>query len=186
MPGNSKVVLTLTYNEVARRLIMHQKPEQIAQGMALPLGTVKQMLRRPDFIVVLERVREKTYEGVDKLMSDDAKGVRQKIVDIQDASFDRLKDLMEHAASEGIQKDIAQDFLDRGGHTKAPEKSPQIQININPIEADVIATALHKEKAGRDRLEKLEIRLAKPPSEVEHPALLKEGNDSEPSSKPTD
>jgi hypothetical protein len=144
------------------------------------------MMRRPDFLVIMEEVREKTYEGVDKLMKEDTLGVRQKIIDIQDDSFERLKLLMEHAASEGIQKDIAQDFLDRGGHSKAPERSPQIQININPIEADVIATALHKEKAGRDRLERLEIRLAKPPSEVEHPAFLKEENDSKSGNKPTD
>lgn len=177
MPGNTKVVLDLTYNEVARRLLMHQKPEQIAQKMALKLGTLTQMMRRPDFLVVMEKVREKTYKDVDKQLGEDAKGVRQKIIDIQDDSFERLKLLMEHAASEGVQKDIAQDFLDRGGHTKAPEKAPQVQITINPIEADVIADALHKEKQGRERLEQLTITLAKPTKEVEHPAFLKEGND---------
>jgi len=178
MPGNSKVVLDLTYNEVARRLIMHQTPEAIAQGMALPVGTVKHMLRRPDFLVVMEKVRSKTYEGLDTELKEDAKSVRQKILDVQDDSFDRLKTLMEHAASEGIQKDIAQDFLDRGGNVGAHEKTPQVTININPIEADVIATALHKENEGRKRLEKLEIKLAKPPEEIDHPALqLKEKND---------
>jgi hypothetical protein len=182
MPGNSKVVLSLTYNEVARRLLMHQKPEQISQAMAIPIGTLTQMMRRPDFLVVMEKVREKTYEDVDKQLGEDAKGVRQKIIDIQGDSFDRLKLLMEHAASEGIQKDIAQDFLDRGGHTKAPEKAPQVQITINPIEADVIADALHREKEGRKRLEKLTITLAKPAGEVEHPAFLKEDND-EPSTR---
>jgi len=186
MPGNSKVVLTLTYNEVARRLLMHQTPAEISQKMSLRLGTLTQMMRRPDFLVVMEKVRGKTYEGVDKQLKEDAKGVRQKIIDIQDDSFERLKLLMEHAASEGIQKDIAQDFLDRGGHTKAPEKAPQIQININPIEADVIADALHKEKEGRARLEKLTITLAKPAKEVEHPALQLKEHDSEPSDKPTD
>lgn len=150
---------------------MHQKPEKIAQGMALKLGTLNQMMRRPDFLKVLEKVREKTYKGVDQNLENDARNIRQEIVDIQGASFDRLKTLLDHAASEGIQKDIAQDFLDRGGHGVAAEKTPQIQININPIEADVIATALHKEEEGRKRLEKLEIRLAKPPKELEHPAL---------------
>jgi len=179
MPGNSKVVLSLTYNEVARRLIMHQTPEQIAQATAINLSTLKQMLRRPDFLEVLEKVRGKAYEGVDKLIEEDAKSVRQKIVDIQEDSFERLKTLMEHAASEGIQKDIAQDFLDRGGHGRAPEKAPQVNIIINPIEADVIATALHKEKEGRERLEKLEIKLARPPKELKHPAL-------EPSDESTD
>ena len=181
MPGNSKVVLTLTYHEIARRLLMHQKPEQIAQGMALPVGTVKQTLRRPDFLVVMEKVRTETYEGLDTELKNDAKNVRQKILDVQDASFERLKTLMDHAASEGIQKDIAQDFLDRGGNVGAHEKTPQVTININPIEADVIATALHKENEGRKRLEKLEIKLAKPPEEIDHPALqLKEA-----SSKPS-
>jgi len=181
MPGNAKVVLDLTYNEVARRLLMHQTPAEISQKMALKLGTLTQMMRRPDFLVVMEKVRGKTYEGVDKQLEDDAKSVRQKIIDIQDDSFDRLEHLLKNAASEGIQMHIAQDFLDRGGHSKAPERSPQIQININPIEADVIADALHKEKQGRERLEKLTITLAKPPKEIEHPALqLKEGK-SEPS-----
>ena len=178
MPGNSKVVLDLTYNEVARRLLMHQTPEAIAQKMALKLSTLTQMMRRGDFRVVLEKVREKTYEGVDENLKSDARDIRQEIEDQQGPSMDRLTALLEHAASEGVQKDIAQDFLDRGGHGRAPEKSPQIQITINPIEADVIAEALHKEKQGRARLEKLEIRLAKPPKEIEHPALqLKEGND---------
>lgn len=177
MPGNSKVVLDLTYNEVARRLLMHQTPEQISQKMALKLSTLTQMMRRPDFLKVVEKVREKTYGSLDKQLEEDAKSVRQKIVDVQADSFDRLEHLMEHAASEGIQMHIAQDFLDRGGHTKAPEKAPQIQININPIEADVIADALHKEKEGRERLEKLTITLAKPSREVEHPALVRESND---------
>lgn len=183
----AKVVLSLTYNEVARRLIMHQTPEEIAQAMALQVGTLKAMMRRPDFIETLEKVRGKAYEGVDKTIESDARNIRQDIIDAAAPSFDRLKMLLDHAASEGVQMHVAQDFLDRAGHGKAPEKEPQIQITINPIEADVIATALEKEKAGRQRLEKLEIRLAKPPSEIEHPALqLEEKNANEPSSEPTD
>ena len=180
MPGNSKVVLSLTYNEVARRLIMHQTPEEIAQAMALKLETLKAMMRRPDFMETLEKVRAKAYQGVDKNLENDARNIRQEIIDAAAPSFDRLKTLLDHAASEGVRMHVAQDLLDRSGHGKAPEKEPQVNITINPIEADIIATALKKEKDGRERLEKLEIRLAKPPSEIDHPALkLEEGNDGQ-------
>jgi len=175
----SNVVLDLTYNEIARRLLLHQQPEEIAQAMNLNLSTLKQALRRPDFRKVLQELKDKTYEGVDKAIESDVRNIRQEIVDMAGPSLNRLKTLLEHAASEGIQKDVAQDFLDRAGYSKAPETKPAIQVIISPIEADVIATALQKEKEGRQRLENLELQLAKKAKEVEHPAL-------KPSKQPSD
>ena len=69
-------------------------------------------------------------------------------------SFLRLRELMDSAVREETRMNIAQDFLDRAGISKRPIDSQGITININPIEADVLTTALKKTAEGAAALDK--------------------------------
>lgn len=164
------VMLEVIYHEMARRVLLHQDAAEIAQAMRINPNTVAQMLRRDDFKRILEEVRDKTFEGVDKQLESDARNIQQEIrEEAAPKAYDKLMHLLNHAKAEGIQMRVSQDFLDRAGISSRPPEAPGIQIFIGPTEADVIATALKKEEAGRTRLEAIRIELAKPVKELDHP-----------------
>lgn len=164
-----KAILTLTYHELARRLVMHQEVEQIAQGMALSPNQVKAAMLRPEFTVILDQVRDKAYEGVDKQIQSETRNIAQEIKDASGDSLDRLKSLLE-GSSDTIGMHVAQDLLDRAGHGGKQVAAPLTQIIINPIEADVLATALKKEREGEARLRDLVVDADK----LDHPAIKRD------------
>jgi len=177
--GKTKVVLELTDHEVARRLLMHQTPVEIAQATGLKPDTVKNRMRHPDFQAVLANVRDKAYEGLDQLVKDEKRNIKADIDDIAGASFDRLKHLLTAAKSETVQMNVAHDFLDRAGHGKQQERTPMVNINIGHIEADVITTALKREQEGRERLEHTKVvELAVPAKQLEHPVVKNAEHDT--------
>ena len=66
-------------------------------------------------------------------------------------SQDKLTFLLDNAASESLQVNIAQDFLDRAGHgAKARDEAPKIIIDT--LEATIIMATIKKEDKARARL----------------------------------
>lgn len=169
MSNKPRVLVDLMYGEIARRLMLHQDVEQISQSMSLELGTVKAILSRPDFKEKMRELEGKAYEGLDQTLKDDARNIRKQIADAAQESFDRLKLLLANAAAEGIQMKVAQDLLDRAGFGRPQETAPRQVFIINPIDADVITTALRKEAEGIQRLEGIHKILLKTPETLEHP-----------------
>lgn len=173
----NQVTLTVIYHELARRVLMKQSPEEMAQATRIPPVTLRQMLRRPDFKAVLEEVRDKTYLGVDKQLESDARNIQQEIREnAAPKAYDKLMHLLDNAASEGVQMKISQDLLDRAGIGEARDTGSKTIFNIGPVEAGVIMTSLKKEESGRKRLEALKIELAKPVKELDHPANQARGD----------
>jgi len=167
----SRVEYHLVFHEMARRLMLKQEPEEISQAMGIRLSTVKNTLRKPEFKRVVKELQEKVYRQTDRELMDEARDIRAELQGLAGESLDRLTALLRSAASEAIQKDVAQDLLDRAGYGKHVPEDAKVNIVINPIDADVIATALRKEREGQQKLRGED--LAKPPSDLEHPLLKK-------------
>lgn len=168
----SKVTLSLTYHEVAHRLLLSQTEEQIAQAMSLEVTAVQGILNRKDFKPVLDELRDKAYAPMDRQIESKKRNIQLEIEDHAGESFDRLVTLMGDTKSDGIAKDIAQDFLNRAGIGKQAGKAPLMTVNINPIHAKVITGALALEQEGESLLR---LRgLVKRADEIDHPVLKRE------------
>jgi len=178
--ARNQVTLTVIYHELARRVLMHQTPEEMAQGTRIPLETLKVMLRRDDFKRILEEVRDKTFEGVDKQLESTARNIQQEIREkAAPKAYDKLMHLLDNAVAEGIQMRVSQDLLDRAGiAARQPAEGAKIQVIVGPVEADVIMTSLKKEEEGRKRLEAIRLELAKPVKELSHPSNQPSGGET--------
>lgn len=172
-----QISLELTYHEIARRRLLKQSRENIAQATGLRLNTLQAVERRPAYRRILDKLRDKTYTGLDNALIGEKRNLRQEIQDVAEDSFDVLKDLLHTAAGEGVRVNIGQDFMDRAGYHKAPAV-PVVAIQVNRTDAEVITEALDRERKGRIRLEKLELDLALPREKIKHPMLKKHGDNS--------
>lgn len=175
----SRIMHELTFHEMARRLLLKQSAEQISQAMGIKLDIVKRTLRKKEFKKVAMDLQEATYRGLDQELKDDARDLRSEIQEAAFDSFDRLKELLHYGAGEAVVTNIAHDFLDRAGYGKQKSDAPAVNIIVNPIDADILATALDTERKGRERLEKKgDLNLAKLPEDLNHP-LTKDDEDSD-------
>ena len=157
----NNLVLELTYHEVARRLLLKQQPREIAEAMHMRIEALNTMLKRREFRCVFDALSARAHEPLDQAIDQRSRNIRREIEDHAAFAFDKLKDLLSGAHSEVVQKDIAQDFLDRAGFAAAAPTQPQIQVVINPLEAEVIASALDRERQGRERLEQQHVTIEK-------------------------
>jgi len=147
--SKTRAVLSLTYNEIARRLLLKQEPSEIAQAMLIHEDQVKRAMLRPDFKEILQRLQDKMYSGVDRTLASDARNLREELQGAAFASFDRLVELQRTAASESVIVNISQDLLDRAGYGKTTKLVEEHTIRIDPLDAEVLTAALAREKEGR-------------------------------------
>ena len=188
-PKRDRISLDLIYHEVARRYLLHQSQEDIVAKTGISKGTLQAMTRRPQFIKIMNELKEKAFAGVDVSIISEKRNMRAEIMEAAEDSFDALTDLLKSAAAETTVVKVAQDFMDRAGgdFAKQPEEIKQPMININIVDAEVLTDALQREKKGRERLEELgAIELAKDPDKLEHPLLKKPEDGNEQNSKPAE
>lgn len=161
----TKLLLEVTYQEVARRLLLKQPEEAIAQGMGISIPALKGILSRQDFKQIFHDLQSKMYSTVDAHLLSQGRNIRDEIEQAAGASFDRLMALLKESSSESIAKDVAQDLLDRAGYGRKAEDS-RTTINIGTLEAAVLVEALHKDEDGKRRLgERTVLELTKPVKE---------------------
>ncbi len=170
----SAIVHDITYNEVAHRILRHQEPEQIALSMGLRVDSVKQILQKKNFKTKIALLQEKQYGTLNQELEASGRDLRKELDAQAYKAFDALTILMETAANEGVRTNIAQDFMDRAGYERKPKEAPQLTVNIHPIDADVIATALKTAASGRAKLIDKGVLVQKA-AEVKRPAL-EDGN----------
>ena len=167
--GRTKVATSIIHHELARRMLMKQDVQEISQQTGMKVEVIERALRKPEFLALMQELQDKIYETTDRELTSDARDIQHEIKDLAGESLDKLTALMRASVNEGIMKDIAQDFLDRAGHTKKPEATTTNIVNINPIEASIINIALKREEEGRKLLQGKTIELAKSVEEVDHP-----------------
>ena len=148
-----RLVLELTYHEIARLVLLHQTPEQICQRTGLSYTAVTGIMRRSEFKLIYEKLRTKNFEPIDDLLEKQTRDIAEEIKNSAAESFDRLMTLLRSSSSETIQRDVAQDLLDRAGHGKKAADTPPVTINIGTLEAEVLIDALKREQEARERLE---------------------------------
>jgi len=184
--GRTTVQLTLIYHEIARRLLLKQDPPLIAISMCIPEDFVKQLMRRPAFREVLAQLEQRAFDPIDTALKNQARNLRDDIDRAAANSFDRLTKLLQTTTTEGIIRDIGQDFLDRAGYGKIQKVEQTEVLQIDPITADVLVTALKREQEGKAALgDRIPV---KPSSEADHPIKrrMQEFDDLEESLKKDD
>jgi len=187
-PKRDKISLDLLYNNIARRFLLHQSPEDISDATGIKLSTLQAMTRRPAFKAIMNQVKENAFKGIDTSIVSEQRNMRVEIQEAAEDSFDLLSELLQTAAAETTKVKIGQDFMDRAGgeFTKKPEEAKLPPININIVDAEVITDALGREKKGRERLEKRQLlELAKEPGKLEHPLLKKHEDGNEQDNRPS-
>jgi len=150
--GRTKVVFSLMYNEIARRLLLKQELSEISQAMCVKEETLSRILRKPEFKETLELLQERVYRGLDQSLVSDARNLREEMQKAAFTSFDRLCSLQKTAASESIVVNISQDLLDRAGYGKTTKIVEERIVKIDSLDAEVLAAALAREKEGRANL----------------------------------
>jgi hypothetical protein len=144
-----KARLELVYHELARRMLLRQTDDEIGQHMGLKTQSVKRIQDNPQFREVLESLRDKSYQGLDRSIENKAKSMIERITEAADESYDRLRVLLKTSSSEQIVRDVAQDFMDRAGYGKATPTN-QTTVNIGSLEASVLMDALRREREARE------------------------------------
>lgn len=161
----AKLLLEVTYQEVARRLLLKQSEEDIGQAMGISQAALRGILARNDFKDIFRTLQQKMYDPIDAQLVQQGRNLKDEIEQACFDSFDRLMLLLKNSSSEAIAKDVAQDMLDRGGFGKKHEETRTV-INIGALEASVLVEALRKEDEGRKRLDGRSIlQLTKPVDE---------------------
>jgi len=145
MPG--RLILEVTYQEVARRLLMKQSEDAICQGTGLSLSALHGIMSRGEFKQLFHTLQTKMYKPIDEHLDQHTRNLKNEIEEACFDSFDRLMKLLKLSNSEAIIKDVAQDMLDRGGYGRKVEDNRPV-INIGVLEAAVLVEALQKEDAG--------------------------------------
>jgi transposase len=154
--------LELTHHEIARRLLLRQSDEEIAQAMGVKVTTVKRLQSKPEFREILEQVRGQAYSGLDKRIEEERTDLASRIRQDAAESYDRLLALLHNSQSEAIVRDVAQDLLDRAGYGPKREEAKTV-INIGPLETSVLVDALRREREAHEKLgDKDPLSLAKP------------------------
>lgn len=159
-----KARLELVYHEMARRMLLRQTDEEIAQHMGLKHQSVKRIQENPQFREVLESLRDKAYQGLDRAIENKAKSMVERISEAADESYTRLLVLLKTSQSEQVVRDVAQDFMDRAGFGKA-QPTNQTTVNIGSLEASVLMDALRREREAR------ELQTGKDPKGLAKPIL---------------
>jgi len=142
-----KLMLEVTYQEVARRLLMKQTEDDISQQMGISLRALQGIMTRAEFKSIFHTLQAKIYKPVDDQLVQQTRNLKDEIDKACYDSFDRLMILLKNSSSEAIAKDVAQDMLDRGGYGKKVEDNRTV-INIGALEASVLVEALKKEELG--------------------------------------
>lgn len=173
----TKVELSVLFHEMARRLLLKQDLATVANGMRMPLKTVQELTRRGDFKEVLESLRDDTYQETDRALKEEARNITQEIQRAAEESFDLLQELMASVRTgAGHRIKIAQDMLDRAGH-RAKDDHERVVVNINNIDAQVLAETMRAEQEARQRLSSAS-NLVTQASEFQHPTDLKRGTNT--------
>lgn len=188
--GRTRAQLSITYHEIARRLLLKQETSLIAQAMCIPEETIKTVMRRPSFTAYLSELETRLFQTTDQGIADKSRNLREELEAAAYKSFDKLKDLLEMASTESLQANIAQDLMDRAGYGRTQKVETEQVIHIDPITADVLLSSIRKEKEARATLGGKEPELVKSPAELDHPVtaqarLLAEQEKRESSSDPT-
>lgn len=147
---SNKLMLEVTYQEVARRLLLKQSEDDISQQMGISMTALHGIMNRKDFQFLFHDLQTKLYKPIDERLSQETRNLRDEIEKAAFDSFDKLLLLLKNSSSEAIAKDVAQDMLDRAGYGKQAEA--KTVINIGALEASVLVEALKKEEQGAKRL----------------------------------
>jgi len=172
--ARTRAELSITYHEIARRLLLKQDTALIAQSMCLPEESIKRIMRRPSFTDYLKQLEDKAYGQVDQRVADRARNMKEELEAASWEAFDKLKALLSYASAEALQVNIAQDLMDRAGHGRTQKVSSEVAFNVDSITADVLLTSLRKEEAARKALEERGApALVKAPIDLDHPVVKK-------------
>lgn len=150
--SRNRVQFSLIYNEVARRLLLKQELGEIAQAMCIREESLKTMMLRPAFKELLAELQKTIYRPIDQGLVSDARNLREELQGAAFTSFDRLLALQKSAASEQVIMNISQDLLDRAGYAKTSKIIEERTVRIDPLDAEVLVSALAREKEGREHL----------------------------------
>lgn len=131
---------------------MKQEPGEIAQAMCIKEETLRQHMRRAAFKELVAELQKNIYRPIDQALVSDARNLREELQGAAVTSFDRLLALQKSAASEQIIMNISQDLLDRAGYGKTSKIVEERIIKIDALEAEVLTSALAREKEGREHL----------------------------------
>lgn len=141
------VRLELIYHEIARMVLLHRSDEEIAQRTGLKPKGIKSILQKPDFRQILDALRTNSFVSTDKTIENQNEDLATRIRADATESYDRLLSLLRGSQSESIQRDVAQDLLDRAGYAKQ-DKSQAPVIVFGPMEAGALIEALKREEAA--------------------------------------
>ena len=144
-----RAVYNLLYQEIARRLLLHQEPPDISQAMAIPVDLIERILRRDDFIHLLNQLSAVKFAEADRLIEGEGRNLRADMEKAAVGSFDRLLQLQQTASSETLIAHISMDFLDRAGYSKVQKVETTQAIHIDALTAEVLTAALKREEQGR-------------------------------------
>jgi hypothetical protein len=147
----TRVETSIISHEVARRLLLKQPMEEIAQAMGIAEKTLQNHIRKPAFQTLLNTLQEQMYRPVDRTLGDKQRNLTEEISQAAFKSFDRLNALLD-AASEQTRMHVAQDILDRAGYGKKQIVQTEGTLKIDTLDAQILLQALDADKRARERV----------------------------------
>lgn len=124
------------------RLQLADKPtEEIATLLNMRPTSVAELMRHPEYETVRNRVVDKVYEPMDKMLA-----TRKANVLLEEAAPDAAEALIAllHSADEMVVERSSKAILDRAGYGPVQRKAMKVRHEIDPATAKLIRDAMNE------------------------------------------
>lgn len=135
--SKNAVLAESRYEDIARRVLDHQKIGEIAAALGVTPATVSRTLNDPRFKVVYERVKNKVYNQVDEIIFDQRVDGMRRVRAFLPKALTEIFKLVENANSEKVKADAAKWVAGVCGMTPI-EKKVQAEIPVQELAPDQI------------------------------------------------
>lgn len=99
--GRMSIWMDALYEHIARRLLNHQQLKDIAIAIGYSRREVFNIVRRPGFIRVYERVKQQVYGQIDEVLYDQRKDIVDRLAALQPVAFTQLVKMIEEGKGSG-------------------------------------------------------------------------------------
>jgi len=143
----------LNYSEMARRLLIGQTTEVIAQEMDLTESWVRHVTKTDAFMQTLRSLEKRVWSEFDAATRRDSADLRVRMKEDEDAAYDDLREIMFGSNNEKLRASLLTEHLERMGHGAIKQLRVQGTIQPSTELVDLIGSTIQHLENARQVIE---------------------------------
>lgn len=141
----------LNYAEIARRLLIGQKTEEIADEMGLTPAWIRHVTGTDAFMISLRKLEERVWKEFDSATRRDGADLRTRMQDDANSAYDDLREIMFGSSNERLRATLLTDHLERLGHGAIKQVRVQGEIQPSQELVDLIGSTIQHIEEARNQ-----------------------------------